>query len=169
LLTTAISAIAWFCECLGAWLVLRGFGADISLLQATFIYAFSSIMGAVLFLPGGLGVAEASIIGLLVLFGVDRGLAVSSALIIRLCTLWLAVLVGMVTLSFSHLPPPLLPDVPPLPPDTPPLLLALAAMAPAWAGVTAEDPVSVIDCVMAQLATTSEILIPYMLATNISS
>ena len=94
--------VSWFAECLAFYLVLVGLGVAPSatlLLQATFIFAFATVVGAVSALPGGLFAAEASIGGLLILLvGLSRELSVAATLIIRLCTLWLGVAIGLVAL-----------------------------------------------------------------------
>lgn len=97
-----LSLLAWFCECLGFYLVLTGLGAPITLFMATFIYAFATIAGAITMLPGGIGVTEGSMTGLLILFGVVRHQAVASTLIIRVATLWFAVLVGALVLIYNQ-------------------------------------------------------------------
>lgn len=90
-----LGALAWFCECLGFWFVLIAVHAPLSLGIAIFIYAFATLFGALTFLPGGLGVTEGSLTGLLVLRDVPKNEAVAAALIIRGATLWFAVLVGL--------------------------------------------------------------------------
>jgi len=98
---TVLSTLAWFCECAGFYLVVRGFpGASASLHAATFIYAAMTIAGALSFLPGGLGVTEAGMTGLLVRLGagVSDAVAVGATFITRLCTLWFAVGVGFIAL-----------------------------------------------------------------------
>ena len=97
-----ISVVSWFFECVAMWYVLKGFGLDMSILSATFVFAFSSMAGAVSMLPGGLGVAEGSIVGILYTMGIPKASAVGSALIIRFFTLWFGVLVGALTLGISH-------------------------------------------------------------------
>lgn len=97
---TFISVFSWFCECLAFYLVLWGFGSPLPLLPATFIYAFGTIMGALLMTPGGIGPTEGTIGGLLiVLQHVPNGIAASATLIIRICTLWFAVAVGLIALT----------------------------------------------------------------------
>jgi uncharacterized protein (TIRG00374 family) len=49
-------------------------------------------------MPGGLGGSEASMIVLLRISGVPLPLAVSATLLIRLATLWFAVLLGILAL-----------------------------------------------------------------------
>jgi glycosyltransferase 2 family protein len=91
-----ISIVSWFFECLGFWIILHVFEVPIPMLQATFIYAFSTIIGAVSMLPGGLGTTEGSLTGLTMLAGASKDVAVASTLLIRLATLWYAVLLGVV-------------------------------------------------------------------------
>jgi uncharacterized protein (TIRG00374 family) len=97
----ALGLISWACECLAFYFVLVGLGFDHNatlLLQATFILAMSTLVGAVSMLPGGLGAADASVTGLLLLL-IDQppmsgSVAVAATLLIRFCTLWFGVLVG---------------------------------------------------------------------------
>ena len=66
--------------------------------MATFVYAFASLAGAVSMLPGGLGVAEGSLTGLLAGLGTPLPEAAAATLLVRGATLWLAVALGVVTL-----------------------------------------------------------------------
>lgn len=96
LFTVFLSIISWSFECVAFYLVFIGLGYKVSLLAATFVLAFSSIVGAVSMLPGGLGAAEGSILGLLVkVVGVPKNIAAVATIIIRFCTLWFGVLVGL--------------------------------------------------------------------------
>ena len=91
-----VSTFAWFCECLGLWLVCRGVAASVPIGQAVFVYAAGTLVGSLSFLPGGLGGTEATLIWLLETLHLTRSAAATTALIIRLFTLWLAVVVGLV-------------------------------------------------------------------------
>ena len=108
LVSTVLSVVSWFGECLAFWYVLRGFGqAGTShlLLIATFIFAASTLFGLVSFLPGGLGVSEASSTGLLLLLvaGITQATAAAATIIIRFCTLWFGVSLGLLALLlFEH-------------------------------------------------------------------
>ena len=99
---TIWSTLAWFCECLGFWITISAFTDDPNLMAASFIYALGTIVGVVS--PGGLGVTEGSMLGMLqtkALMGAARlGKADAGAatLIIRIATLWFAVFVGAVVL-----------------------------------------------------------------------
>jgi uncharacterized protein (TIRG00374 family) len=98
---TGLGVLAWLCECLGfAWIV-RGFaGAQISLFVATFIYALTTLVGALSFLPGGLVATEASMTLLLLRAaqGIDEPTAVAATILTRLCTFWFAVALGFAAL-----------------------------------------------------------------------
>lgn len=98
LLTVVISCIAWFAECLVLYFAIIAFQFKASLLQATFIYAFSTLAGAFSILPGGLVATEGSMAGLLLLFGLERSTGSVVTLIVRICTLWFAVFLGAVFL-----------------------------------------------------------------------
>lgn len=97
---TFISSFAWFSECLGLYFVLDVFSKsthiEVNILVATFIYGFSTLIGAIAMLPGGLGVTEASITGLLVLLKIPKNISVASTIIIRIATLWFAVFLGII-------------------------------------------------------------------------
>lgn len=99
---TALSLVAWGAEALAFHLVLDWLGADISLSFAVFVYALSMLAGALSFLPGGLGGAEAVMVSLLLLKGMDMPSAVAATVFIRLATLWFAVVLGLLALLRSR-------------------------------------------------------------------
>jgi uncharacterized membrane protein YbhN (UPF0104 family) len=99
---TALGTAAWLCECLGFALIVNGFpGAHVEVGLATLIYAATTVAGALSFLPGGLLVTEASMTLFLVAsaHGLDRPAAVGATILTRLCTLWFAVVLGLVCLA----------------------------------------------------------------------
>jgi uncharacterized protein (TIRG00374 family) len=101
--STLLSLVSWFGECVAMYYVLRGLGVPGSFLllqQATFVFAASTLFGLVSFLPGGLGVSEASSTGLLVLLlPMASGPATTATIIIRFCTLWFGVTLGAIALA----------------------------------------------------------------------
>jgi uncharacterized protein (TIRG00374 family) len=100
LVAVGLGMVSWFGEGLGFYLILTGLGLPAgthTLELAVFILAFSTIIGAVSTLPGGVGAAEASIAGMLVLLIPTN----TATLLIRLATLWFGVLLGLVVWSFS--------------------------------------------------------------------
>jgi uncharacterized protein (TIRG00374 family) len=89
-----IGMVAWGAEGLALYFMLHSLGSDISLQTAMFIYAFSMLVGAISFLPGGLGGVEASMVALLMLQQLDQAHAVAVTLLVRLTTLWFAIALG---------------------------------------------------------------------------
>ena len=105
IIATAIAIPAWAAECVGFALICNAFpSADVSLGLAMVIYAATSIAGALSFLPGGLGVTEASMTLLLVKSAshIDQATALDATLLTRLATLWFAVALGLVLLAVAR-------------------------------------------------------------------
>ncbi len=97
---TIVSLVSWLSECLGYYIILRNFGIENSFLWAAFSYAFATIAGAISMLPGGLGVTEGSLTLMLINNGQPKELAVATTFIVRVVTLWFAVLVGIISVTF---------------------------------------------------------------------
>jgi uncharacterized protein (TIRG00374 family) len=93
-----LGIIAWGAEGLAFYYLLQVMGADVALDVAIFIYAFAMLIGAISFLPGGLGGAEVTMTALLMFNGMDNGSAVAATLLIRLTTLWFAVVLGLLAM-----------------------------------------------------------------------
>jgi len=96
-----VATASWFLECLAAWLVLRGAGIELSLAEAVTAFSVASLAGALSFLPGGLGVAEGSMAGILRAFGAAPAAAAAGTLLVRLATLWFAVSIGFAALALE--------------------------------------------------------------------
>ncbi len=99
-----IGLISWSGECIAFYLVLHGLGMGTGwelLIQAAFVLAVSTLIGSASLSPGGLGSAEASSAALLVaVTHTQLTTAVAATLLIRLCTLWFGVCVGLASLWF---------------------------------------------------------------------
>ena len=95
-----LSIFSWFFECFAFYLILINFDLSVTILFSTFVYALSTIAGAVSMLPGGLGVTEGSLSLILISNGISKETAIASTLIIRVVTLWFAVLLGSIILFF---------------------------------------------------------------------
>ncbi|MCA9535395.1 MAG: flippase-like domain-containing protein [Myxococcales bacterium] len=103
LLTTSLLAVvSWSLECAALFALVHGFpGLHITPLSATFAYAAPTIVGALAMLPGGVGLTEVGMTGaLLEVCGgaITRASAGAITILIRLATLWWAVLLGLVAL-----------------------------------------------------------------------
>lgn len=105
LVAVSLGTISWLGEGIGMYLVLLGLGVAPgwgTLSIAIFVLAFSTVIGAISALPGGLGATEASIAGMLtLLLNLSRDSSAAATLIIRFATLWFAVLIGLAVWVFS--------------------------------------------------------------------
>ena len=90
-----LSLIACFSVCLMMYVALNILGSDISMPLAVGIYATGILVGALSFLPGGIGSAEAVMIGLLLLAGADLPTATAVTLICRIAALWYSIALGL--------------------------------------------------------------------------
>jgi uncharacterized protein (TIRG00374 family) len=108
--STIVSIPGWFMECLELWLllsILSGAGLPslqlaslVLLLQATFIHSAASVIGAVTFMPGGLGTYEITSMFLMTnLIGLSDPVAGAATIFIRFVTLWFSVIVGFIALG----------------------------------------------------------------------
>jgi glycosyltransferase 2 family protein len=108
IISLAIGVISWFAEALAYYVILLGFGVTPgwdALLRALFIFCISTVIGAVVATPGGLGGMEGSLVALSTrLLGFAVPTATAAALIVRFCTLWLGIGIGVVSfLLWSNL------------------------------------------------------------------
>lgn len=106
-----LGIISWAGECFALALILVGLGVPFSwelAVLSNFAMGFATLAGSVLLVPGGLGVAEASIGGLLAAFGKQPWLpvgtitattAAAATLMIRFATLWFGWLLGLLCLG----------------------------------------------------------------------
>jgi uncharacterized protein (TIRG00374 family) len=106
ILAVSLGVVSWLGEGIGFYLLLIGLGlppgVDLFSL-AVFTLSFSTVVGAVSALPGGLGAAEASIAGMLTLLGgIAAATASAGTLLIRLATLWFGVGLGLAVWFFSR-------------------------------------------------------------------
>jgi uncharacterized protein (TIRG00374 family) len=95
-----LSVLAWGAEGVALFVLLEGFGASVSLPLSIFFYSTATLAGAIIPVPGGLGVTETMIQQQLVRLGhVAAGTASSAMILVRFATLWWAVVVGFIALS----------------------------------------------------------------------
>jgi uncharacterized protein (TIRG00374 family) len=103
--------VSWSGECIALGLIVSGLGVPFSpmlIVLSAFAMGFATLAGSVLLTPGGLGVAEGSIDGLLIAFGrepwlpvggITQPIAAAATLMIRFATLWFGVALGFVSLG----------------------------------------------------------------------
>lgn len=106
-----LGVISWAGECFALGLIVVGLGIPFSwtlVSLSAFAMGFATLAGSLLLVPGGLGVAEASIDGLLFAFGrapwlpvgtITQPIAAAATLMIRFATLWFGFLLGLICLG----------------------------------------------------------------------
>tara|TARA_B100000029_G_scaffold282090_1_gene276071 strand:+ start:874 stop:1827 length:954 start_codon:yes stop_codon:yes gene_type:complete len=99
---SALSATYWILESIAVYFILQSFGIDLfEISDVILTYTTSIILGVASFIPGGIGVSESTLIGLLTINGLVFSSAVSLTIFIRIFTLWYSVLVGFIALKFT--------------------------------------------------------------------
>ncbi|MBI4299676.1 MAG: flippase-like domain-containing protein, partial [Chloroflexi bacterium] len=101
-IAVGVGFVSWMAECAAFYFVLVGLGEQgggMLLIKAAFILATTTLGGSVFLLPAGLGVIEGGLTGFQqVLLGMPREMAGAGTLLIRFCTLWFGVSLGMLAL-----------------------------------------------------------------------
>jgi len=102
------NVLAWIALAAALFFVLVGFGLEPSLTLAAIaclVLAFSIIIGFFSTVPGGLGVVELALAGLLtVLLGFQPELAVTATILFRMSTYWISLLFGILFWSAAAKP-----------------------------------------------------------------
>jgi len=99
-----LSVLYWIIIGCAAYFVLLGLSIDtVTLINTISSYSSSLIVGAISFIPGGVGIAEASLIGLFTIQNIELSEAVVAVVLIRLFTLWFSTLSGFIALKTSKL------------------------------------------------------------------
>jgi glycosyltransferase 2 family protein len=86
--------VYWNTLGLTLWLILQAIGADIGYGSALFVAAGANLLVGIMPVPGGVGVAEATITALLVTLGVDESAAFAATIVFRAVTFYLPALEG---------------------------------------------------------------------------
>ena len=108
LISVLVGLVSWASQGLAFYLVMLGFGVAAgfdSMLTSVSIFNISTVVGAVVATPGGLGGVEGSLAALSTqLLMLTRSAAVAAALLIRFVTLWFGIAIGLVSLAlWRHL------------------------------------------------------------------
>lgn len=89
-----LGIVAWGAEAVGFFLLSNLSDGNLALTASLGVYGISIIVGALSFLPGGLGSTEAVMTALLVSHGYEISQAILITIVCRLLTLWLGVAIG---------------------------------------------------------------------------
>lgn len=99
LISALYGAAAWLLTALAfAWLT-HSVGVTLPWHYAVAIYPLAMLIGALSFVPGGVGTTEAAIVLMLSAAGASVDVGLTVAVGIRLASLWLAVAVGMLAMT----------------------------------------------------------------------
>ena len=85
------------------WLVLAAFEFDISVVAVVAAFGLSQLAAGIPGTPGGLGFAEAGLVGALALFGFPASTAIAPVLVFRLVSYWLPAAAGFAAGSASFI------------------------------------------------------------------
>ncbi|MEE8402785.1 MAG: lysylphosphatidylglycerol synthase transmembrane domain-containing protein [Candidatus Hydrothermarchaeaceae archaeon] len=88
------TAFIWILDGCRMFLVMRAVGLDAPFSLAVFVVLAGGLATAFPLTPAGLGAVELTVSGLLILFGVDKGLAVSITLLDRFISYWAFLIIG---------------------------------------------------------------------------
>jgi uncharacterized protein (TIRG00374 family) len=100
ILPTILSIAAWSLECFALAVILHGFDAHVPVALSVFFYATSTLAGAIIPVPGGIGVTETGLREQMMTMGhVDEATSTAAMILVRFATLWFAVLVGFAALA----------------------------------------------------------------------
>ncbi|MEM6387660.1 MAG: lysylphosphatidylglycerol synthase transmembrane domain-containing protein [Pseudomonadota bacterium] len=95
LMAGILGVLGWLAEGYAFYILLDWMGAEVGFWTAIGIFIFATLAGGLTGAPGGLGGAEAAMVALLLLDGVPAEIAVPATLVIRVTTLWFAILIGI--------------------------------------------------------------------------
>jgi uncharacterized protein (TIRG00374 family) len=99
-ISSILSVCYWMINGLIVFCILLALDlTNVNFLVATSTYSLSGIIGALSFIPGGIGVTESSITGLFSLHGVEFNMGIILGVLIRFFTLWISVFVGFICLK----------------------------------------------------------------------
>jgi uncharacterized protein (TIRG00374 family) len=99
-----VSAVSWAGEGFALYFIFQSLNVNVEslLLISIFAHAFSSVVGALSFLPGGLLVTEGAMGLFFVYVSIPQAQALSATFLIRSLTLWFAVVIGTIVFLAGH-------------------------------------------------------------------
>ena len=89
-----------FLEAIAVFLAFQALNIDFDFVISTQIFFTAIVSGVITLLPGGLGVTEASMLGLITKYGGDFSIAATAVIFVRLVTIWYATVLGLITSKF---------------------------------------------------------------------
>ncbi len=94
-----IGVVAWGFEGYGLHLVMMEYAIQpIEINVSVAVYSIAVLLGAIAFLPGGLGGTEAAMVFMLIKLGFSPAEATAITFICRIATLWFAIVLGIIVM-----------------------------------------------------------------------
>jgi uncharacterized protein (TIRG00374 family) len=102
ILSILLSMSYWLITTYAVYFILVSFKiTQLNYLNVVSVYPSSLILGAISFIPGGIGVAEGSLAAMLSLQGIELSTVFVLVIFIRVFTLWYGVVIGFISLKLS--------------------------------------------------------------------
>jgi len=92
----ALTTPAKFLELIAVYFVFLSVGINLDFILSLQIFITSLLTGVLSFIPGGFGVTEASMLGLLLKYVNNLSLAAVGVILVRLSTIWFATILGLI-------------------------------------------------------------------------
>jgi len=96
----SISIVSWILDALAVYVAFLAFDQQFGILQTLQIYYTSIAYGALSLVPGGVGITEGTLIGLLLSEGLTISVATALVLFVTLVTIWFATILGFIATRF---------------------------------------------------------------------
>lgn len=97
-----LTVVVWALEFFIFYLVTRSIGLDISFYLVMIVVVMANAIMTIPVTPSGLGLVEAGIVGILMLVGIDRNIAVSVAILNSLINYWNQLVFGFLVYIVSN-------------------------------------------------------------------
>lgn len=99
-LSLSVGILAWSIEAFAIYLCFRAFNIEYSFVVSTLLMYTATVIGAISFIPGGLGITETGMLALLVKFGLEKPIASAVILFTRFTSIWFFTMIGIIVIKF---------------------------------------------------------------------
>ena len=97
---SSYALVSWIVQGLVLHYIFIGMNIELNIIETMFIYAFPTVLGILSQLPGGIGAEEGGMMALMLIAGIDPGLAAASIILFRVLTLWFGLVMGIIALKY---------------------------------------------------------------------
>jgi glycosyltransferase 2 family protein len=96
-----VGILSWALDAVVVYLVFLSLNVNYSFAYSNLITYTAVIAGALSFIPGGMGITEASMTGLLMKSGLGLSTSTAITIMVRLATIWFTTILGMIVIKFA--------------------------------------------------------------------